>query len=544
MKSFQRLRINSFNLSNIFTSKIHLESCNKILYKPYATFAKKDHSTKRNKAVLDYSEYVNIRDKNLSEIEDLNPNSNIEFENNAELKKLNLDDTEIYNKSTPKNLKKSNPKNSKKRKEKITNPVIDIHNSDNITQNPVLDISSLNNTTQAKKEVDNIKPDVSTIFIKKTEKIQEEDAKERLVYKESTGKLEMVPNKPLETPKKNNAVKRNNPKNQPEVPEKFEEKVDEKFMESYKYVEPERISKYLSRAGVSSRRQAEKMIEKKLVKVNNKIIDSNMIINPLLDKVSIIQSNVEKFPTKGDTKIWIFYKPMQLICDERDPHGRKSIFDYIKGTTKIKEHIISVGRLDFLSEGLMILTNDGELARAMELPENKIERKYRVRVYGRFNDEKLLKIRAGAVINGKQYGPFYCNVEKYQTSNTWLEIKMEQGKNREIKRVMQKNQLRVNRLIRQSYGEYSLEDLKPGELREVTMTKELVKMQYLHQRKKQQQIEELKREKIDTNSEVVLIGNTAKKLKEVSGNDEVATSKHIDKSIKKSLLQQVRMISK
>jgi len=106
------------------------------------------------------------------------------------------------------------------------------------------------------------------------------------------------------------------------------------------------------------------MIQAGLVKVNRKLIDSNIVINPLIDKVSIIEKRVEKFPVKSDTKIWLFYKPRGLLCDERDPKGRKSIFDYIKGTTKIKEHLISVGRLDFLSEGLMILTNDGELARA------------------------------------------------------------------------------------------------------------------------------------------------------------------------------------
>lgn len=255
----------------------------------------------------------------------------------------------------------------------------------------------------------------------------------------------------------------------------------------------ERVSKYLSRSSVCSRRQAEKLIEQGMVRVNGKKILSNVEIDPLKDEVSLFTRRGEYFPMKENSRIWLMYKPMGLICTHRDPHKRPTIFDFIKQSGAIKEDfVISVGRLDFNSEGLILLTNDGELARCLEHPQNKLERTYRVRVYGRFSEEKLAKIREGCVINGMRYGPFYCNVDSYQTRNTWLIVKMHQGKNREIRRVMQKNDLRVNRLKRLSYGPYSLGNMAAGEIREDIVRDEVKRLMYLNRRAALKNIEEAK----------------------------------------------------
>ena len=141
----------------------------------------------------------------------------------------------------------------------------------------------------------------------------------------------------------------------------------------------------------------------------------------------------------------------------------------------IHSHVISVGRLDYLSEGLLIITNNGELARALEMPSTNIERAYKVRVFGRtFDDAKLNKIRAGCKMAGRQYGPYIVDVTNQQNTNTWLHMKLFEGKNNEIRRVMRKLSLRVNRLKRISYGPYTLGLIpNPGDLQEVELSKDL-----------------------------------------------------------------------
>ena len=267
---------------------------------------------------------------------------------------------------------------------------------------------------------------------------------------------------------------------------------------------PERVSKYLSRSSVCSRRQAEKMIENGMVRVNGRKILSNVEIDSLKDEVSIFTKKGEYFPMKESTRIWIFYKPVGMICTHKDPHNRPTIFEHIKKSGIIKEEfVMSVGRLDYNSEGLMILTNDGELARILELPLNKIQRSYRVRVYGRFSEERLVKIREGAVIKGVRYGPFWCNVDSYQTRNTWLLIKMTQGKNNEIRRIMRKNSLRVNRLKRLTYGPYSLGNLAAGEIREAEVEDEIKRLMYLNKRAVLKQHEQTKDSEKDIKEKVV-----------------------------------------
>ena len=267
-----------------------------------------------------------------------------------------------------------------------------------------------------------------------------------------------------------------------------------------------KLTKYLSGASVMSTRAAKKLVKAGHILVNKKRVYENVKVSDY-DKVEIWSKDGTKYVGKEDARLWIFYKPRGLVCTDFDPERRLTVMDYLResgqilGTPKqlkslnpklkknnkfdyeeikredagehrnidVIEHVISVGRLDFNSEGLLLLTNDGDLARALELPSNKVERvsliqklfltffqEYRVRVYGRMNDEKLEKIREGSIINGEQYGPFIAHVDKYQTRNTWLNIKMNQGKNREIRKIMQKNQLRVNRLQRKRYGPYTL----------------------------------------------------------------------------------------
>jgi len=261
----------------------------------------------------------------------------------------------------------------------------------------------------------------------------------------------------------------------------------------------ERVSKYLSRSSACSRRQAERLIEQGMVRVNGKKILTNVEIDPLKDEVSLFTVKGEYFPMKDSTKVWLFYKPIGMICTHKDPNNRPTIFQYIQKLGTIKEDfIISVGRLDYNSEGLMILTNDGELARVLELPLNKVERSYRVRVFGRFDEDKLSKIRKGAVIKGVQYGPFWCDVDHYQTRNTWLLIKMTQGKNREIRKIMQKHSLRVNRLKRLTYGPYSLGNMAAGEIREAVIEDDIKRLMYLSKRATLKQKEAAK----DTEEEI------------------------------------------
>lgn len=308
-----------------------------------------------------------------------------------------------------------------------------------------------------------------------------------------------------------------------------------------------RLSKYLSRCGIASRRQAEQMLEEGLVRINGKKALANVMIDPSKDKITIFTKRGEYFPIQEKTKIWSFYKPMGLICTHKDTHNRPTIFDYIKKTGFIKEdYFISVGRLDYNSEGLILLTNDGELARSLELPLHKLERTYRVRVYGRFNDEKLANIRKGAVINGVQYGPFYCEVDSYQTRNTWLIVKMHQGKNREIRRIMQKNDLRVNRLKRIAYGPYNLGNLPSGHVREEPIVDQIKRLMYLATRKKLETVQNQNIPQQQLKEEVVkkLEGRLLDPLPLLKKATEMAVSAEKSKALQDKLTDDATPIAK
>lgn len=164
--------------------------------------------------------------------------------------------------------------------------------------------------------------------------------------------------------------------------------------------------------GISSRRVAERLIEQGMIKVDGKIITSNVsVTNENLIQVSA-KSGIYT-PVKENTRIWLFHKPMYMVTTHYDPQGRVTVFQRLRDLGLDIPHVLSVGRLDYLSEGILIITNDGDLARALELPSYRLERQYRVRVFGRmFNEDKLRSIRAGTVMNGVKYGPYVVEVEK------------------------------------------------------------------------------------------------------------------------------------
>jgi len=306
----------------------------------------------------------------------------------------------------------------------------------------------------------------------------------RFVYSEKEQKLIEVPVVPS-LKKKNEILK------EQKAIEKARKEAEalEKGQEPELPEETERLSKRMSRLGVCSRRQAERMIALGLVRVNNKKVDSNV---PVLldDKITIFTQHGERMPMKQDTKIWAFNKPKGLICTHDDPMGRHTIFEYLRSKGFSDDHFISVGRLDYLSEGLILLTNDGELAQALEQPSSQISRAYRVRVFGQLDADKLQKIRRGAVINGVRYGPYFVEVEKKQTRNTWLRMRLSTGKNREIRRIMQKFSLRVNRLQRVNYGPYSLGRLESGDFVELKITDEVKRVLYMRLRHKTEEKQE------------------------------------------------------
>jgi len=223
----------------------------------------------------------------------------------------------------------------------------------------------------------------------------------------------------------------------------------------------ERIAKVIARAGVCSRREAERKIE-----AGNVSVDGNVIDSPALNvqPSNIIVVDGKALPDKQPPRLWKFHKPRGVITSHNDPEGRPTVFDQLpKGTPRV----ISVGRLDYNTEGLLLLTNDGELARFLEKPENAMIRRYRVRVHGRVNEEELETLKEGPVIDGVQYGPVDALLDIQKGSNAWINISIKEGKNREVRRIMESMGLEVTRLIRTDYGPVQLGKLPRGEMEEV-----------------------------------------------------------------------------
>ncbi len=223
----------------------------------------------------------------------------------------------------------------------------------------------------------------------------------------------------------------------------------------------ERIAKAMARAGVASRREAEAWIAAGRVAVNGAVISSPALNVTPADKIAI---DGQPMPTRERTRLFLFHKPRGLVTTSADTHDRPTIFGALpKGLPRL----ISVGRLDLNTEGLILLTNDGGLARALELPATGWLRRYRVRAHGKVTQAQLDGLRNGIEVDGVQYGAIEATLEREQGANVWLSFAMREGKNREIRNVMRALGLQVNRLIRVSYGPFQLAELPDGAIEEV-----------------------------------------------------------------------------
>lgn len=223
----------------------------------------------------------------------------------------------------------------------------------------------------------------------------------------------------------------------------------------------ERIAKRMARAGLCSRRDAERWILDGRVKVNGKLLKTPACV--VSDK-DAIEVDGAALPGKERTRLWLHNKKSGLVTTSRDPEGRQTVFDALP---EALPRVLSIGRLDINTEGLLLLTNDGGLARALELPSTGWLRRYRVRAHGSVTQEALDALSDGIAVDGVLYGSIEAELERQQGSNVWLTFAMREGKNREVKNVLGSLGLDVNRLIRISYGPFQLGDLPPGQVREV-----------------------------------------------------------------------------
>lgn len=223
----------------------------------------------------------------------------------------------------------------------------------------------------------------------------------------------------------------------------------------------ERIAKRLARAGVASRREVERMIEAGRVSVNGKKLDS-----PALNVTGADTILVDGRPVAAaePARLWRYHKPPGLVTSARDEKGRATVFDRLPPELP---RVMSVGRLDLTSEGLLLLTNDGELKRKLELPSTGWVRKYRVRANGNASDQRLQPLRDGITIDGERFQPMSIDFDKQSGANVWLTMGIREGRNREIRRALEEVGLIVNRLIRVSYGPFQLGDLARGGVEEI-----------------------------------------------------------------------------
>jgi 23S rRNA pseudouridine2605 synthase len=219
-----------------------------------------------------------------------------------------------------------------------------------------------------------------------------------------------------------------------------------------------RIARALARAGLCSRRDAERWIAQGRVSVNGKVLSSPAQDVTPSDSILV---DGKLLPTPEPPRLWRYHKPKGLVTTHADPQGRPTVFD------KLPEHlprVVSIGRLDVNSEGLLLLTNDGALASHLELPATGWTRRYRVRAHGSVTQERLDRLKEGIEVAGVRYGPIEAKLDKEQGSNVWLTIGLREGKNREVRKVLESLGLTVNRLIRVSFGPFQLLDLEPGDV--------------------------------------------------------------------------------
>jgi 23S rRNA pseudouridine2605 synthase len=229
-----------------------------------------------------------------------------------------------------------------------------------------------------------------------------------------------------------------------------------------------RIAKVIAAAGVASRREVERMILDGRVKVNGVVISSPALNVSASDKISVDGREIK---APNELRLYIYHKPVGLVVSHHDPEGRKTIFE-----TLPREYgrLVSVGRLDLNSEGLLLLTNSGEFQRFMESPDNGFERVYDVRARGVPTKGDIKKLERGVSVDGVDYGAIDLRVMKTMASNSWLRVVLREGKNREIRKTLNSIGLEVNRLIRVSYAGIKLGDLKPGEVRKISVPREIL----------------------------------------------------------------------
>lgn len=231
----------------------------------------------------------------------------------------------------------------------------------------------------------------------------------------------------------------------------------------------ERIAKAMARAGIASRREVERLIGLGKVAVNGRILDTPAT---LVTRDDVITIDGKPMGAAQATRVWRYHKPAGLITSHNDPAGRPTVFDALPSGLP---RVISVGRLDLNTEGLLLLTNDGELSRALELPDTALVRQYRARARGRITQEQLDKLKTGCTVDGVHYGPIEATIDKAKekaegeksSANLWISVSITEGKNREVRKVLESVGLTVNRLIRLAYGPFQLGTLPVGAVEEV-----------------------------------------------------------------------------
>jgi 23S rRNA pseudouridine2605 synthase len=241
--------------------------------------------------------------------------------------------------------------------------------------------------------------------------------------------------------------------------------------------EPQRIAKLLARAGVASRREIERMIADGRVALNGVALDTPATIVTSLRGITVDGNPVE---APDVARLFLFHKPVGLLTAERDPRGRPTIYDKIP---KDLPRVVPVGRLDLNTEGLLLMTTDGGLKRKLELPANGVPRIYRARAYGKVTQGQLEDLIEGIEIDGVRYGSIDANMERRTGANFWIEIKITEGKNREVRRVLEHLGLSVSRLIRVAYGPFVLADIPVGEIAEIRQNDLIAFMQTLDEAK-------------------------------------------------------------
>lgn len=223
----------------------------------------------------------------------------------------------------------------------------------------------------------------------------------------------------------------------------------------------QRIAKAIAGAGLCSRRDAERWIAEGRVSLNGRLLTSPAVNVVAGDSIAV---DGRPLPTRGEVRLWRYHKPEGLVSTHRDPEGRPTVFDRLPQELG---RVISVGRLDIASEGLLLLTNSGDLARKLELPATAWTRRYRVRVFGEIDAEALRRLVDGISIDGIRYGPIKAQIDATSGAHAWLRMSLKEGKNREVRRVLNLINLQVSRLIRIGYGPFQLGHLQRGQVDEV-----------------------------------------------------------------------------